>query len=118
MKHLIILEDEPLILKYLTKSLSKHFSVSPFNCPDHATDFIKHNKTDYVLCDYMLGNQNGLDFLSAIINNNYINNPQKNFIFMTAYEDNNIYNKLLSTGCRIIRKQDVSINKIKGYFEV
>lgn len=118
MRKILILEDEPLILKYLTLSLSNEYQVFPFSTAIEAKYFFElGNTADYILCDYMLGSINGIDFLNIIIDKKYLNNIQKNFIFITAFNENEIFNKLLSTGCRIIDKCELTPLKVKEHFE-
>ena len=116
-KTLIIIDDEPLIKKYLSFMLEKHFIVHSFENAENALTFLNKKKhVDYILSDYMMENVNGLEFLSEVISNDLLKNPVNNFCFMTAY-DNHIVGKLNKTGCRIISKENINTETIIQIFK-
>ena len=116
MKSLLIIDDEPLIIKYLGKLLSKNYHTFSFNNAEEAIEHLKHNNDiDFIISDYMMNNSNGIDVLEYIINKNYFINYKKQFIFMTAFNENEIFHKLNNTGCRIINKSELTVSKIEEF---
>ena len=114
----MIIDDEPLILKYLNILLSKNFKIVTFSKAQNAIQYMhKDSAVDNIICDYMMDDANGIDVLNYVINKNYFEDYKKKFIFITAFDDNEIYNKLMRTGCRIVGKADLSIEKIKDLIE-
>tara|TARA_Y100000389_G_C17098023_1_gene334500 strand:+ start:159 stop:524 length:366 start_codon:yes stop_codon:yes gene_type:complete len=118
MKKIMIIDDEPLILKYLNILLSEKFEVVTFSKAKNAIQYMhEENTVDNIICDYMMDDANGIDVLNYVINKNYFEDYKKKFIFITAFDDNEIYNKLIRTGCRIVGKADLSIEKIEDLIE-
>ena len=107
-KKLCIIDDEPLITKYLSVTLSKYYEVKTFSDPITFIEYLNSAKTDYVLCDYKMEGLNGVEVLSEIITNNLIENYQQNFCFMTAYESAELLSSLKNSGCRTIRKSEIA----------
>ncbi len=117
-KNILILDDEPLILKYLSALLQPHYNVFSFESPLEAIKLVDKNESiDFILSDYLMKDINGIDFLDFIINKKYFNKPSERFIFMTAYEGNDIYHNLIKTGCRIVKKTNLDIEFIRDIFE-
>ena len=118
MKKLIIIDDEPLIRKYLSALLGKKYNIVTFKCAEDAISYINSSDDiDHILCDYMMKNINGLELLDEIIKLNYFNDYTKHFLFMTAYEDNQVYYKLISTGCRVVKKTSISQDLLEDIFK-
>ena len=117
-KNILILDDEPLILKYLSALLMPKYKVFSYNNPLEAIKLIdKKENIDFILSDYLMKEINGVDFFDFIINKKYFDKPTDRFIFMTAYEGNDIYHNLIKTGCRIVKKTNLDIEFIEDIFE-
>lgn len=117
-KKLAIVDDEPLIRKYLTALLSDKFDVTAFASAQIAMEyFLKNKNIDYILCDYLMDEANGLDFLDYLVNIEYFTNIKKSFCFMTAFENNDVHYKLINTGCRVVGKSNLSVSTIEAFFE-
>ena len=117
MKNLLILEDQPLIRKYLKKSFEKKFNVYAFECPSKIINKLNEMpKFDFILSDYLMINMTGLEFYNYLIQSEYFIQITNNFCFMTAYEDNEIYDNLIRTGCRIIKKKDLNPSLVEKVF--
>lgn len=115
---LAIIDDEPLIRKYLTALLSEKYEVYAFSSVKMAIDYFSKNENiDYVLCDYLMDEANGLDFLDFLLNTDYFLEHKKSFCFMTAFENNDVHYKLINTGCRVVGKSNLSVNTIEEFFE-
>ena len=118
MKRLLIIDDELLIRKYLKRTLSEDFEVITLSDPAAAMQNIKRyiSPTDYILCDYMMDQATGLEFFDYLVKIDYFEMIQNNFCFMTAYEDDELFNKIIPTGCRIVGKNDLNHMIIKEVF--
>ena len=92
--------------------LKDNFDTRGFSSPNDALEYIKNNKVDVVLCDFLMDEMNGIELLNKIIRNDYLKDHQNNFYFMTAYKNNQIYHKLIKTGCRIVDKDKLSKEEI------
>ena len=118
MKKIIIIDDEILITKYLSIFLSKKFEVFPFNEITKCLSFLESNSNiDFIISDYMINSATGLNILNFIINKNYFTDYKNKFIFMTAYDDIEINNKINNTGCRLISKTGISPQLIEDIIE-
>ena len=118
MKKLAVIDDEPLIRKYLTVILSEKFEVISFSsAKDALNHFQKDKSIDFILSDYLMDDMNGLDLLDHLIKKNYFKNAKNSFCFMTAFENNEIHYKLIKSGCRVVGKSFLSIKTIEDFFE-
>ena len=118
MRRLLIIDDELLIRKYLKRTLSEDFEVITLSDPTAAMQNIKRyiSPTDFILCDYMMDHATGLEFFDYLVKIDYFEIIQNNFCFMTAYEDDELFNKIIPTGCRIVGKNDLNHMIIKEVF--
>jgi len=67
MKHIVIVDDNPIILKTLTAFLKETFQCHTFACPNHAMAYIENtNQVDLLLLDNFMPTMNGLDFLGIL----------------------------------------------------
>ena len=117
LKKILIVDDEVLIRKYLEKTLASYFIVSTAESFESAKCLIEEKDTyDFILCDYLMENSNGLELYDYLITKDYNLDIKNNFCFMTAYEDKEIFNKLFRTGCRIVGKSELSADLILQIF--
>lgn len=67
MKHIVIVDDNPIILKTLTAFLKETFQCHPYACPNNAMAYIENtNQVDLLLLDIFMPTMNGLDFLGIL----------------------------------------------------
>jgi response regulator RpfG family c-di-GMP phosphodiesterase len=60
---LLIVDDQPVTVKYLARLLSQQFDVLISSNYQEAIHQIQNNAIDVILCDYTLSEKNGLDVL-------------------------------------------------------
>lgn len=84
MKRILIIDDDNDICLLLSKFLKKKgFETTYENTGEEGIKALKKEKTDLVLCDYRLPNENGLDILQKI----KIVSPETAVIMITGYSD-------------------------------
>ena len=84
--HILILEDEPAVQTLLRKQLAAHgFRVSVANDGLDGLMKLETLKPDLMICDVMMPNLDGIEFVKAIKNNNVTNRIP--VIFLTAKTD-------------------------------
>ena len=104
--------------KILSSILREYYEVVTFNNVKDTISFLQTNaNVSYIISDYMIENSTGLNILDFIIKNNYFDNYEKHFLFITAYDDVEINFKIKSTACRKISKVDLSPTLIKEIIE-
>ena len=111
MKKILIVEDETLIREFIHKSISRNeiIDVTSTGKGSEAIKLIKNNNFCFIFCDVMLEDITGFDIYDEVFSYPSLENPQKKFIFMTAYTSEKILNKINSLNCRLIRKPFSSI---------
>lgn len=84
MKNILIIDDDPSICKILSKFLQKSgYAVQTAFSGKQSLSLLKKQQFDLIICDYNLGDINGLELLS-IINGSY---PEVMVIFISGYGD-------------------------------
>lgn len=105
MKHLLIIEDEILILKSLQKLLErKGFKVDVSPSGKLAIDMIFANNYDKIICDLMLQDISGFDVIEESRKKYSANEISKKFVIMTAYNSPQVLSKANSYQCRLLNK--------------
>jgi two-component system nitrogen regulation response regulator GlnG len=66
MPTILVIDDEPNIIKSFQSLLSPDHEVHGATNRQKAMDFVRENRTDFVFLDYNLGGDNGLDLMSEI----------------------------------------------------
>lgn len=61
-RRLLILDDEPAVLRALVRVLSRQLDVVTAESPKEALELAKRGTFDFVLCDVMMTEMDGLDF--------------------------------------------------------
>ena len=87
MYQMIIIDDEPLVLEYLTEFINSEFSeikvIKNFDISSEAINYLKKNHVDIVLTDISMPEPTGIDI--AEICHNYF--PETVVIFLSAYKE-------------------------------
>ena len=105
MKHLLIIEDEILILTSLKKLLErKGFRVDTSPSGKAAIDMIFANNYDKIICDLMLQDISGFDVIEESRKKYSANEISQKFVIMTAYNSPQVLSKANSYQCRLLNK--------------
>lgn len=80
---ILIVDDEPEVLKSLTRILKKDFTVYTFESAEKALEFFELNPTHIVLSDMRMPGMQGEEFLSQI----HILNPSSKCCILTGHAD-------------------------------
>ncbi len=71
--NLLIVDDEPVIRRFLENYLNKHFSVVTKNDGEDAMEWLNQaNTVDAIIADLNMPRMNGLDFIRAVRNNQLV----------------------------------------------
>ena len=62
---LLLVDDDPAALKLLSRMLAKRYSVATVNSPQNALKWLKTDRVDIIISDYVLPGMNGVDFIKA-----------------------------------------------------
>lgn len=103
MKKVLIVEDDRILLKRITKALSKHSgAIEAFLAKDgkEAIDFLKQNTVALVVTDIQMPRINGIVLLAYV--NTY--HPETPCIVMTSYGTSRLRSKLPSDTLRFFQK--------------
>lgn len=105
MKHLLIVEDEILILKSLQKLFErKGFKVDASPSGKAAIDMIFNNNYDKIICDLMLQDISGFDVIEESRKKYSADEISKKFVIMTAYNSPQVLTKANTYQCRLLNK--------------
>lgn len=105
MKHLLIIEDEILILKSLQKLFErKGFKVDASPSGKAAIDMIFANNYDKIICDLMLQDISGFDVIEESRKKYSAQEISQKFVIMTAYNSPQVLSKASSYQCRLLNK--------------
>lgn len=83
--NIVIVDDEPLVtsnLKMLLK-LENYPAPNTFNSPTEALEYIRNNKIDMVISDFLMPEMNGIEFLKEV----KTDSPRSTLILLTGYAD-------------------------------
>ena len=84
-KHILVVDDEPIILRSIKLWLGDDFELSLVNSGETAIEFLDMHPVDLVLLDYKMPTMDGPSVLEAIRNDDRISNLP--VIFLTANND-------------------------------
>jgi DNA-binding response OmpR family regulator len=114
---ILIIEDEILIQKSLTKLLQKKgATVSATSSGKEALGLIYQNKYDRIICDLMLTDISGFDVIEEskkVFTNQEISNK---FVIMTAYSSDQVHHKAQEYGCTFLTKPFKSLHDALDIF--
>ncbi len=101
----LLIEDEHLIRKSLTKLLEKKGAqVDAVSTGKEALGLISENKYNKIICDLMLQDVTGFDIIE---DSKRVLEPEliaKTFVIITAYSSEQVLSKAATYGCPLIRK--------------
>lgn len=88
MRHLVLVDDNILLLKVLKMVFSEHFEVVEFSIPSQAVEYFEKNtdKLDIIISDFKMPNLNGVEVLRKA--KEYKESTTR--IILTGYSDNSI----------------------------
>lgn len=108
---ILIIEDEILIQKSLTKLLQKKgVTVDATSSGKEALELIYKKDYDRIICDLMLTDISGFDVIEEskkVFTNQEISNR---FIIMTAYSSDQVHQKAQEYGCIFLTKPFKSLH--------
>ena len=84
-KHILVVDDEPIILRSIKLWLGDDFDLSLVNSGETAIEFLDMHPVDLVLLDYKMPTMDGPAVLEAIRNDKRLSNLP--VIFLTANND-------------------------------
>jgi len=84
-KHILVVDDEPIILRSIKVWLGDEFDLSLVNSGEMALEFLDMHPVDLVLLDYKMPTMDGPKVLEAIRDDERLNNLP--VIFLTANND-------------------------------
>ena len=91
---ILLLDDEPEVLKALQRALRRDYHVHIFTDPQEALEFFKNSPTQLVISDMKMPNINGAEFLTEIV---HINNRCKRVV-LTGYADTELAKDAINKG--------------------
>jgi len=118
---ILLLEDDFLLSKILTKHLSLNYEVTAIYDGDTALDMVENNKFDLLILDSNVPGITGLELIKEL--RSY--NDTTPIIMITAYQDTIHLKKAFTNGCNDYIKKpfeldelDVRINNITRTFNI
>lgn len=109
---ILIIEDEPLILRSLEKLLSrKGHQVETSTSGRRAIDLINKESYERIICDLMLQDITGFDIIEESKIRYSKEEISKIFIIITAYSSPQVLEKASVYNCEIIKKPFDDLNE-------
>lgn len=111
--NILLIEDEPLIRKSLTKLLERAgATVTDEALGNKALEHIQDGNFDRIVCDLMLSDITGFDIIEST--KQYFT-PEKIsslFIIITAYSSDQVLERAQNYNCKLIQKPFSNINDV------
>lgn len=94
LKHILVIDDDPLMLRVIKEELKADYNVATAISGKIGLQFLQRKKTDLVLLDYEMPEENGAEVLEKI----RANESTKNLpvVFLTGIKDKEKIKKVLS----------------------
>lgn len=92
-KHILVVDDDPMLLKLIKEQLKDSYTVATAINGAVALKFLENKKTDLIILDYEMPNENGAEVLQKIRRNPAI--AQLPVIFLTGVKDREKIKKLV-----------------------
>lgn len=103
--NILIIEDEILIQKSLTKLLQKKgVNVTATASGTEAIKFILNQDFDKIICDLMLNDISGFDVIEESKKKLTSKEISKKFVIMTAYSSPQVHEKAQKYNCKFLTK--------------
>jgi CheY-like chemotaxis protein len=103
--NILLIEDEILIQKSLSKMLSlKGHDVTVSSSGKKAISYIKEQKFERIVCDLMLQDITGFDVIEESKKHMAPQSIKDIFIIMTAYTSEQVVQKAKEYGCPVLNK--------------
>jgi len=102
---ILLVEDEPLIQKSLTRLLQKRGAeVTAVSSGKDAINEIMNHRFDRIICDLMLQDITGFDVIEESKKKFSREDIARKFVIITAYTSSQVHEKAGHYGCRVIGK--------------
>jgi DNA-binding response OmpR family regulator len=105
---ILLLEDDHLLSKILTKHLSQAYEVTPVYDGDTALDRVEHDKFDLLILDSNVPGITGLELIKEL--RSY--NDTTPIIMITAYQDTIHLKKAFTNGCNDYIKKPFELDEL------
>ena len=105
---ILLLEDDPLLSKILTKHLSLSYSVTPVYDGDSALESVEEEKFDLLILDSNVPGITGLELIKEL--REY--NDTTPIIMITAYQDTIHLKKAFTNGCNDYIKKPFELDEL------
>ncbi len=105
---ILLLEDDPLLSKILTKHLSLHYNVTPVYDGDSALESVEEEKFDLLILDSNVPGITGLELIKEL--REY--NDTTPIIMITAYQDTIHLKKAFTNGCNDYIKKPFELDEL------
>ena len=92
-KHVLVVDDDPMMLKLIKEQLKDNYSVATAISGSIALNFLESKKTDMIILDYEMPGENGADVLKQIRENEATSNLP--VVFLTGITDRDKIQKVL-----------------------
>ena len=93
-KHVLVVDDDPMMLKLIREQLKDTYTVATAISGNLALKFLENKKTDLVILDYEMPDENGAEVLKKIRDNDATSNLP--VVFLTGISDREKIQNVLS----------------------
>jgi DNA-binding response OmpR family regulator len=106
--NILLLEDDPLLSRILTKHLEQNYNVTPVYSGDSALEIIENEKFDLLILDSNVPGISGLELIKEL--RSY--NDTTPIIMITAYQDTQHLKKAFTHGCNDYIKKPFELDEL------
>ena len=92
-KHVLVVDDDPMMLRLIKEQLKDNYAVATAINGNLALKFLENKKTDLIILDYEMPNENGAEVLKKIRDNDMTANIP--VVFLTGISDREKIQKVL-----------------------
>lgn len=111
--NILVIEDEPLIRKSLSKLLkNRGATVTEESSGKNALQLIEQNQYDRIVCDLMLTDITGFDIIEGTKAFHPIETISSMFIIITAYSSEQVLERAQAYKCQLIQKPFKDLVKV------
>jgi len=111
--NILVIEDEPLIRKSLSKLLKKRgATVTEESSGKNALNLIRDYEYDRIVCDLMLTDITGFDIIEGSKAYYPIETISSIFIIITAYSSEQVLERAQAYKCKLIQKPFNDLNGV------